>query len=667
MTHQHASAAPGTITTKTTTSKRKSKRANSASKAPIPKTSKPAAQIGKPVKRQRSQTKKTNNPTTNTNKRTKTTTIRQLFDISPGNDDSTDKRKSNGPSHKPNPGFTTPEQDPTKSPNKGKVMSKGRRKKLQRRRQKFALRDKLAAAQAKLSDTQEPPSLAENETTKMTSATTPPLPQDALLNLIQQQATALQTQQEMFTKLMAATQQRNTSTSKGFRLKTNPNLKYKVQYASQLEADVFFADMDAAVMASSNQGQFHFRSMLTDTQPHPFYTSARFLALTCTIYGPEYVFDHTIHDDRAIAKRFEKTQPNLAKQLTYLIENGGETSWESRNTLIHQYYRAALPTNALYFLKMVPDNNGLALRALMKKQAQTIHFSDVKLATINTGKMLRDVKYYPATGLLRYFGDLASQLTILAGVGMTIEPGSFAELDLIGHIFDHLSTNNTALATKIVWIRQEVEANRYKLTYETVRNTLLLCERLHKGTTKPPKANNVSSGGGNNRNSRDGNRGGKHGRTPWKQEYEPAIIAALVAYSLMRFHARLSEQNKQPWSTSSDLPKCYNCAKQNPIARKSPRKPTNHTTEQCHTTLIRAYNSFTKNNACKTHPDGCHHGSECNSAGGSGKKPRRVNKVRQTATTPQPGQPSTPDDQIKIMMALPANLRAAYAQALSEE
>jgi hypothetical protein len=74
---------------------------------------------------------------------------------------------------------------------------------------------------------------------------------------------------------------------------------------------------------------------------------------------------------------------------------------------------------------MVPDGNGLALRQLMRTQAQSLQFNDAKLATISTAKAIRQVKYNRGNGLIKYFGLLNAGLGSLGKVGMIMEPGSF--------------------------------------------------------------------------------------------------------------------------------------------------------------------------------------------------------------------------------------------------
>jgi hypothetical protein len=511
---------------------------------------------------------------------------------------------------------------------------------------------------------------------------------EMLRDFIKLQTQALLAQQTSFTaSLQAATKaaqpmkstKTDTSTSGGYKLNINPLLKYKAEFPSQLEGDVFFSDVDASIIASSTQGHAYFRKMLKESRQHPFYHSTSFKRAGALVMGSNFTFDHTKHDDRTIIKRISSHHPGTAKRMTHLIEKGGHLSWETKNSIVHQYYRATLSSNHLYYLTMIPENNGLALRALMKKESMSIQFNDVKLATINTSKLIRQITYNPKAGLLRYFGDLRAQLTVLSGVGMKIEKGSYAEMDLIGHVFEHLTEKNKALATKVKWIRVEVSANRYELEYERITTDLLLAERLAKAEAKdkPPQANNLQgnslSGDRGNRNKgrnksgtskhhgNNGNGGGNGDRGPakWKRDYPDSVIAALVEYAKARWNLRLKEKGLPH---TAEQPKCFNCAKGNSIHRFPKKKPSNHHTRHCHSTLIRAYNGMTASNACKAHPDGCHLGSKCMSDAGHNPNPR-ANKASAGSFTPS----TSRAEHIRIMMALPVSMREAYASALADE
>ena len=526
--------------------------------------------------------------------------------------------------------------------------------------------------------------------------TTPPLPHtpepsytgtkdtaQILKDFIDFQTTAMKAQREDYTTAMAASNTalkiakthspHSKSQHQGYKLNTNPKLIYSTEFESQLECDVFFQDVDASIIAASSQGHLHFRGMLKNAKAHPFYRSGRLRRVGPKILGKDFVFDHTIHNDRKIIAKIGRRHSSLAKHLTNLIEKGDQLSWEIKNSVIHQYYRAALPSTLLFYLTMVPENNGLALRHLMITHAQTLQFHDAKLATINSGKIIRAIQYSTKTGLLKYFGTLTSELRALAKVGMQIKPNTFAELDLIGHIFDHLTAKSPTLAAKIKWIRDETEVNRYELSLPAIKLTLLHAERLARAHDyKTPQVNGLQ-GNSLNTGERSNNRRNQGGRnnndTPpaWKQTYPADVITPLVMYAKKRYLQRLKDQGMTVPTTE---PECFNCAKGISIHKRK-RRRTGHPTAKCFATLIRAYNGFTAQGACNTHPDGCHPGSKC-----TGGKPPRVNKVSPTTTaaykpatssSTKAATPGTAEEQIQIMMALPVSLRSAYAAALADD
>ena len=480
-----------------------------------------------------------------------------------------------------------------------------------------------------------------------------------------------QQQQQLINALTAANSAKptistSTSYTPGYKISINPALKYQLEFPSQLEADVFFADVDASIIASSTAGHSYFKKMITDKRPHPFHSSARFLRSAPKVFGNSFSFDHNTHDDRVIIKRISKRFANLGHHLLHLIENGAHASWESKNAIIHQYYRATLPASSIYFLRMVPDGNGLALRQLMRTQAQSLQFSDAKLATISTAKVIRQVKYNRGNGLIKYFGLLNAELGSLGKVGMIMEPGSFAELDLVGHIFEHLSAAEPYLSTEIDIIRRDVGKDKYNLTLRQIKIDLLKAERLHNATKgKSASANNLQG----NSLGRSNYKGGKTDPTarPWKRDYSAHIILALVAFAKKRHAARAVTLGTQ---SSNKTPKCYNCDPDNSIHRRK-RRFNGHSTTECNSTLIRAFNGFTAQNACTSHPDGCHLGSKCSQK--TGKRPTANNA---TATMfPTPTTPTNPrtafpigatdsHHHMSILMALPIEMRAAYAESI---
>ena len=665
---QHPSATSSSAPASSTKTKtKKTKKTTTAEAGKSKSTKKPSAKSSskkhpRAAKRKRPAAT-TSRALSKKEKPTETNAARQLFGLPTSAPDSIQPLTKS----LPNIPFTPPVTGgQRKAPQLHPKLSANRRKRARQKRQKRKLTTELATAKkhlaaatsspAKLSDAASFSPADNNSTTSST-----------LQDFIAQQTADSKIQQDAFANAMTSVinslNSNSHEKSSGYKLNTNPALQYKPNFPSQLEADVFFQDVDASIVASSSKGHAIFRDMLKLKNVHPFYTSARFKRLAPKYFGRNFVFDHTNHDDTLLIARLEHNAPSLAKHLRCLIQDGGNLSWEAKSGIIHQYYRATLPKDCLYYLTMRPENNGLALRQLMKEQSKTLQFNDSKLATISTAKIIRRIKYNKKTGLLKYFGLLTSEIGSLTGLGMTMEPGSFAEMDLIGHVFDHLSENNPILAAKITWIRSEIGVNRYDLTFEHVKKTLLQEERLHRalnGNQGNPIANNVKGNSkGNGRQPSNRGRGEKQQDQtpkPWLQTYSHAILQALVAYARMRYNTRLQQFGR---TATQPEPNCLNCAPENSI-HKRPRRYNGHTTEQCHTTLIRAYHGFTTTNSCKGHPDGCHIGSTC-----SQKANRAQPAVHQA--TPTTRTPATTDESahhIAAMMALPVTMRAAYAAAI---
>ena len=454
-------------------------------------------------------------------------------------------------------------------------------------------------------------------------------------------------------KTATSAKRATANSTQSFRISGNNGLQYKSTFQSQLEADVFFTLMDANIVSACALSYAHLRPMLDGTESHPFYASTTFARYAPRIYGQHYRFSHLEHDDMELTRQVGAKYPKAGKNLERLLTAGNQLSWRARDTIIRQYYLKSLPPADLHLLNVVHES-GLALRALMRNQAEVNKFDDVALATISGSKIIKAVKYTRQEGALKYFSNLSTEIKQLEKIGMAMD--NFSKTDLCGHIMDTFAAHHPEFRLATDWIRREAEAGRYSINIPNVRTTLLNTETrhgIHRNAARRPKAPTVhaalhASGPGTQ-------------RQPWDKDYPPHLIAKAVNYADARLKTRAPQVTGQV---------CSNC-------RPWPGYD-GHDTSRCPKTLRRCFNGAVDDSTmCPRHPDGDHTSTACN-GGAPRRHPTanhaRTGKRKRRQRGQAPDNPATPapvdttaQATVDSILAMTDADRAAVLQALTKK
>ena len=383
----------------------------------------------------------------------------------------------------------------------------------------------------------------------------------------------------------------------------NSSLKFKQFYDNQLEADVFFDQLDNSIVGSSGPiGYSHIKPMLNGTRPHPFYNDTQFAKHSAETFGDQFHFDHLTHDSDDLIAKISKHHPDTAKHLHALIHTGLHTSWASLDNTIYQYYQASLATDDLYLLRASSSDSGLSLRALLRHTAAAVQFEDVTMAAMSSLTAIKKIKFSAARGALHYFSRIETAKVELTKLGYHYD--LLSQLDLCTHILAMFKSADPAYAAKITWLTKEASAtpSRFNMTFPNIRLQMLLVERtnglrrrahtrsgkLHANFTAPSPAPTVNLVGAGPQHNQD-----------WNRPYPQHQIDSAVQYARTRFSAR---------NPGAPEPGCYNCR---PVGAYN-----GHKTPQCWITLKRCHSgAITESTICPGHPDGTHTRQECKNGG----------------------------------------------------